>query len=150
MILQLPRFQLISSPILVNFGQNERFSEKLIYFWKNKHLITSPQYLLKQQVGCVATNQMKKNQKSYRFNLWHFFRFSKKTKISNLLRDKVPEFQKLKTWNLQCMVVKGWKLSYLEEGVTKKLKKKVIQLRWKYRDKMTPLRSLGLNSVLFK
>ena len=51
MILQVPRFDLSSSPNFVNFEQNERFSEKRIWFWKNKISLFSPQNQLETQEG---------------------------------------------------------------------------------------------------
>ena len=40
MILQVPHFQLSSSPVFVNSGQNERFSEKTdLFLKKNENFI---------------------------------------------------------------------------------------------------------------
>ena len=96
MILQVSHFQLSSSSVFVNFGQNERFSEKHFFFLKKINIsLFSPQNPLKIREGQFATTHVKKIQKksALRFLLFFFHFFKKKQKISNLSRDKAPEFQ---------------------------------------------------------
>ena len=95
MTLQVPHFQLSSSPTFVNFGQNERFSEKQIYFWKKWTFhYFRPKIHSKYKKGSLQLIMWKKFRKSQFFNFCQFFFiFSKKPKISNLSRDKAPKFQ---------------------------------------------------------
>ena len=111
--LQVPHFQLSSSPTFVNFGQNDRFSEKQIYFWKNmKTLLFSPQNSLKVQGGWFATDQNKNFQKKsiFQFLPNFFFVFRKKPKISNLSRDKAPKFQNNVILNIKNALIGGKKV----------------------------------------
>ena len=96
MILQVPHFQLSSSSVFVNFGQNERFTEEQIYFWrKNENFIifapksTQNTRRVVCNYSCETTSE--KVSSSIFDNSFSFF--SKNPKISNLSRDKAPEFQ---------------------------------------------------------
>ena len=112
MTLQVPHFQLSSSPTFVNFGQNDWFSEKRIYFWKNmKILLFSPQISLKVQEGWFATDQNNFLRKIQFFNFWQiFFVFRKQPKISNLSRDKAPKFQNNVILNIKNALTGGKKV----------------------------------------
>ena len=109
MTLQVPHFQLSSSPTFVNFGQNDRFSEKQIYFRKNmKILLFSPQNSPKVQKGWFATDQNKIFQKKSFFQFLLVYR--KKPKISNLSRDKAPKFQNNVNLNIKNALIGGKKV----------------------------------------
>ena len=78
MILQVPHFLLSSSPVSVDFGQNERFSEKQIYFLKKDGNFIIFALKSTQKTRRVVCNySSKKNQKksALRFLLifFHFF-----------------------------------------------------------------------------
>ena len=121
MILQVPHFQLNSSSVFVNFGQNERFSEKQIYFWKKlKISLFSPQNHSKYEKGSLQLLMWKKSEKVNSSIFAIFFIFSKNQKISNLSRDKAPEFQNNVIVDMKTALDGGKKvkLSYLEEGGT--------------------------------
>ena len=94
MLLQVPHFKLSSSHVFVNFGQNERFSEKQIYFWKKWIFYYFPQKSTENMRMLVCNYSCEKNQKKSAFRfLPIFFIFSKNPKISNLSRVKAPELQ---------------------------------------------------------
>ena len=96
MILQVTHFQLSSSPVFVNFGQNERFSEKQIYFWKkNENFIIFAPKSTQNTRRVVCNYSCEKNSEKVSSSIFanFFFHISKNPKISNLSRDKTPEFQ---------------------------------------------------------
>ena len=139
MTLQVPHFQLSSSPTFVNFGQMSDFLKNRIIFEKNmKILVFSPQNSLKIQEGWLATNHNKIFQKSQFFNFYHFCSFfEKKPKISNLSRDKVPKFQNNVILNIKNALTGSKKIKTIEKKGTQRNPKwmlfnfeKIVRSKW--------------------
>ena len=97
-------------------------------FEKNRtHRYFRPKIHLKHKKGSLQLIMWKKIQKKSVFQfLPFFFIFSKKPKISNLSCDKAPKFQNDVIADMKTALHGGKKvkLSYIEEGGSKKYKEK--------------------------
>ena len=82
MILQVPHFQFSSSPVFVNFRQNDRFSNNRFIFEKKTCHYFRPQIHSNYEKDNFATTHVKKSEKvSFSIFANFFFHFfEKKTK----------------------------------------------------------------------
>ena len=96
MILQVPHFNWVHHPFSSTLDKMSDFQKKQIYFWKkNENFIIFAPKSTQNTRRVVCNYSCEKNSEKVSSSIFaNFFSFfSKIPKISNLSRDKAPEFQ---------------------------------------------------------
>ena len=107
------------------------FEKNRFIFEKNEHFIIFPQKIhLKYEKGSLQLLVWKKFRKSQLFDFCqYFFIFSKNQKISNLSRDKAPEFQNNVIVDMKTALDGGKTLLFRRRGHRKIQKESYLTLK---------------------